>query len=89
MHEDYRERRMRERDLRARVREPRSRIHVISLTPSPLPTGMDTFTDFPSPFGRGQRVRAGVPSSPSLLPEGEGSEPSALRAILFTWGEGR
>ena len=35
-----------------------------------------------------QQVRAGVPSSPSLLPEGEGSEPSALRAILFTWGEG-
>jgi hypothetical protein len=49
---------------------------------------METFTNFPSPFGRGQRVRAGVPSSPSLLPEGEGSEPSALRAILFTWGEG-
>jgi hypothetical protein len=61
---------------------------VSSLTPYPLPTGMEIFTDFPSPFGRGQRVRAGVPSSPSLLPEGEGSEPSALRAILFTWGEG-
>ena len=61
-----------------------------------IPTGMETLTNFPSPSGRGQRVRGHQPSSPSLLPEGEGSEPralarqsvhsepSALRATSFT-----
>ena len=61
---------------------------VSSLTPNPLPTGMETFTNFPSPSGRGQRVRAGVPSSPSLLGRSRASRAPADPRASCTSPEG-
>src|SRR3972149_6435032 len=63
---------------RARAsRLPRSERPLRPSSPSLLPTDMEIFTNFPPPFGRGKGVGAGFPSPPSLLREGEGSEPSA------------
>src|SRR3990170_7221312 len=50
-----------------------------ALPPHPHPTGMKILTNFPSP----------APSSPPLLPEGEGGEPWRTSRTPFHLGRGQ